>query len=172
MENTANHQDIIDHSPYLASLEEKLANIEAEKLAIEAKEAALRRSIASIRELIALESGELVPSRSDGIIIPKRAFKGLPMIDALEKCLKMVKTGRTVRQLADYLKEGGFSSVSKFFVSNVRSALKRQGPVRGIVRRGNEYWLAEWPYTPKEQESDNYDDEGDEQEGGDIGNAS
>ncbi len=164
MENSDNHQDVIDHGPYLASLEEKLANVEADRLALEAREAALRRSIASIRELVALESGAVTFAPSDDVIIPKRHFKGLPLIDAIEKYIRMNKTGRTARQVADALRQGGVDSKSKFFVANVRTALKRQGSSHGIVRRGNTYWLAEWPNTPKEQEADKHEEGGAEDE--------
>lgn len=153
MENNT-PQEGIDHRPYLASLEEKLANIESERLALEAKESVLRKSIASIRELIALESGEAVFFKPDDVIIPKRAFKGMLVLDAVGKYLRMGKTGRTAKELGDALKQGGFDTKSRFFNANVRTALKRQGEAHGIVKRGNRYWLAEWPHTPKETEAD------------------
>src|SRR5262245_6090061 len=123
MDNHADREDLIDHRSYLASIEEKLANIEAERLALEAREAVLRKSIQSIRELIALESGEVVFSRSDDVIVPKRAFQRMVVIDAIVKFFGMAKTGQTARQVADGLKQGGIDSKSKFFVSNVRTAL-------------------------------------------------
>lgn len=157
MENNGNNADTIDHQPYLASLEEKLANIESERLTLEAKEAVLRKSIASIRELIQLESGEVFSFKPDDVIIPKRAFKGMLVLDAVGKYLRMGKTGRTAKELGDALKQGGFETKSKFFNANVRTALKRQGKEHGIVKRGNQYWLAEWPHTPKETEADRHD---------------
>ena len=157
MDNNNNHQESIDHQPYLASLEEKLANIESERLTLEAKESALKKSIASIRELIQLESGEVFSFKPDDVVIPKRAFKGMLVLDAVGKYLRMGKIGRTAKELGDALKQGGFETKSKFFNANVRTALKRQGEAYGIVKRGNQYWLAEWPNTPKETEADKLD---------------
>lgn len=154
MDNNGTQLDTINHRAYLASLEEKLANIESERLAIEATESVLKRSIASTRELIALESGEVVFSKPDDVIIPKRVFKGMLVMDAIGKYLRMAKTGRTAKEIGDALKQGGFDTKSQFFNANVRTALKRQGESRGIVKRGSTYWLAEWPHAPKESEAD------------------
>ena len=110
MDNSQNNpttQDTLNYLPYLASLEEKLANVEAERLALEAKEDALKRSIAAIRDVIALESGKVIFSRSEDVIVPKRAFKGMSIMDAINKFYTMAKTGQTARQVAEALKEGG-----------------------------------------------------------------
>lgn len=157
MKNSGNNVDS-GYTMVLANLEEKLANIEADRLAIEAKEKALRESIASFKKLIAVESGEVVFSQSDDVIVPKRAFKGMGMIDAVEKYLRMAKTGRTVRQIADGLREGGLETKSKHFTSTIRTSLKRIGQSHGIIHRGNSWWLAEWPHTPKEQEVNEEDE--------------
>ena len=141
MENSTN----IDYAPFLASLEEKLANIEAERIAIEARESALKESIASFRKLIMVESGEIVHTNSDNIIIPKRAFKGLTVFSASLKYLKIAKQWSTVRQIVDGLMEGGIESKSKFLPANVRTELKRQGDQSGIIQVGNLWGLKEWP---------------------------
>lgn len=142
----------LDYQVFLTDLEDKLANIESERLALEAKEAALKSSIASVKRFMALESGEATPPTSDQIIVPKRAFKGMIMIDAMKKYLTMAKTGQTVAQFVDALKQGGFETASKFMKDNVRTALRRHGPGRGVVQRGNLFWLEEWPYTPRPAE--------------------
>ena len=153
MENITNNHSL-DYTALLADLEEKLANIEAERLAIEAKENALKESISSFKRLIAVESGEAVLVRRDDVVVPKRAFKGMVMIEAIEKYIRMAKTGRTAKQIVEGLRQGNLDTKSQHLSANVRTALKRQGPSRGIVRRSGMYWLAEWPYTPKEQGSD------------------
>lgn len=157
MKNSGNNLDS-GYAMVLANLEEKLANIEAERLAVEAKANALRESIASFKKLIAVESGEVVFSQSDDVIVPKRAFKGMGTIDAIEKYLRIAKTGRTARQIADGLREGGLETTSQHLTSNVRTSLKRIGKSRGFVQRGNSWWLAEWPHTPKEQEVNGNDE--------------
>jgi hypothetical protein len=88
----------------------------------------------------------LVDTSNDLAEIPVDAFKGLSVVEASIKFLRIVKRPQKTPQIVEALTKGGFESKSAFFSESVRSTLRSasKSPKKGIIWKDNFWQLAEW----------------------------
>lgn len=76
--------------------------------------------------------------------IPRNAFYGLKIPDAILHYLSVSKRKQTAQEIADALKAGGVSSKSKNFYSTVYTALVRLEEAGEVGKFGREWGLSAW----------------------------
>lgn len=149
------------HKRIIGLLEKELAGLDAEREAflaqIDVRRNKLETLIEGHREMIDLFSGAgsfLVkkPEKEPEVInvlvneppLGKHEFKGLTIIDATVKYLRMARKGKTPREIGEALIQGGRkANQTKYYFDSIRTALNRRGDKNGIVKIGEEWWLKE-----------------------------
>jgi len=128
-----------------------LADMEAKKIVLEQAIASLRAAIAAgalgaISSDLSVGSGVIAPMPGPfGGDIPKGAFFGKTIAEAILAYLAAVRKKCTTIEIAQGLKKGGIESTSKTFNIVVRNTLHQLKNVKGKVLLFDDGWaLAEW----------------------------
>lgn len=98
--------------------------------------------------------------------IPRNAFYGLKIPDAILHYLSVSHRKQTAHQISDALKAGGVSSKSKNFYSTVYTALVRLEESGQVGKFGREWGLSEWfPGATRKRSKAAGENGGDESDG-------
>jgi hypothetical protein len=124
---------------------------------LERQRAGLDQAIAVIRQLLgrgptngAHGIGDPIPPIERPVAgatdIPRNAFTGTSLPDAIKGYLRMVNKRQTPKQIHDGIVRGGFHTRAKKLYANVYTTLLRleQGSSKDIVKIENEWGLGEW----------------------------
>lgn len=154
-----------------ARIESMLEELKQERAALDVIIEALERA----REVApSSEMGSArTPSGSDSLPkgvttseIPRNAFYGLKIPDAILHYLSVSHRKQTAQDIADALKTGGVSSKSKNFYSTVYTALVRLEESGQVGKFGREWGLSEWfPGAARKRPKASGDNGGDESDG-------
>jgi len=157
------------HLTAIAFLEKELSELEAKRATlvseIDIEIGKRQKLLEGHREIIRgsknVSTSPELPKPSDELVvqahepvIPKNAFKNITIIEGIKKYLRMAQTGRSTREIADAFAKGGMKKANdKYLLDTIRTALRRRGERNGIVKVEDRWWLAEWPHTPKAQDT-------------------
>jgi len=121
-----------------------IADLEAKKKVIED----MISNFKMIQNISELPSSGLSSVSSAPVIsaesIPNDAFFGLDIIKAIKKYLTIVKRPAPLKDIADALLKGGFTSRSSNFYKTTHTMLYRQKDAGDIVKVNKEWGLKEW----------------------------
>jgi len=115
---------------------------------LEARRAVLDNMIHGVKQILGesqtLSSNQPTDQKAQDIgELPRDAFFGLSIPDAIRKYLGMVKTPQSPRAITTALERGGFHHASKNFYTTVFTALKRQQN-KTLIKIRNDWGLIDW----------------------------
>lgn len=126
-----------------------LDELKLRRLALDAERANLDKAITAIEALIPTvnQSSRSVFGTTQVPGVTPRAFAGLTMPQAIEKCLRLAQQPQTKRQIQDALRAGGMRASAKSFSAHVYNTLHRLSKDGGPFRRESDgrWGLSEWP---------------------------
>jgi hypothetical protein len=132
----------------LAYLIPQLAELDAQREALESKRRIVADHIARVKESTAYYRAALAARNGNGaaapIRVPHDAFKGLNLLEAIKKYLRIAGTFQTTREIAKAVKEGGYESTSKNFTNTVRTSLDRAREKGEIISEDKKWGLLGW----------------------------
>lgn len=118
---------------------------------LKARRDALDQAIAGIEQVLGKTAGSGPIAAGNGIVptapqdvMPRSAFTGMKMPDAIKAYLRAVTRKQTPKQIADSLTQGGYHSTAKNLYAAVYTTLIRMEKNNDVGKFGNEWGLVDW----------------------------